>query len=150
MDSIRKSPEMGHNQYLSTHDDGNMFSHQYTRQLSTSPPPLSYSTYPSETVTYAPYTQHAQYPSIHAATPELPVFTPYLPPLSSNYHQSVPSMGYAPKQEYYGSDEMSPFSMSYASMAGIDIPASQAYQDSHAHVRDMQPVWQSPALVNKC
>ena len=38
------------------------------------------------------------------------------------------------KPEYYGDDEINPFSMSYASMAGIDIPAPQPYQNSNPHV----------------
>ncbi|KAF2842460.1 hypothetical protein M501DRAFT_1013801 [Patellaria atrata CBS 101060] len=129
-DQSRRTPEGHHSHYISGHDERGMFSHQYTRQLSTSPPPFSYSTYPStETPAYAPYQQHASY---YASTPEVPVMTSYLPPLSSPYHGSLPSM--APiKHEYYGEEEVSPFSMSYASMAGIDIPAANAYQDSNPH-----------------
>ncbi|KAF2094919.1 hypothetical protein NA57DRAFT_68442 [Rhizodiscina lignyota] len=121
--------------YTATHDDRGMFSHQYTRQLSTSPPPFSYSGYPSETVTYAPYS-HSSYGPISSAPSELPMFTPYLPPLahSNTYPAALPSVMYpaaAAKQEFYPEDEMSPFSMSYASMAGIDIPQAQSYHDNH-------------------
>jgi len=38
------------------------------------------------------------------------------------------------KGEFYAEDEISPFSMSYATMAGIDIPAPH-YQDSDAQVK---------------
>ena len=64
----------------------------------------------------------------------MPSFTPYLPPLahSNTFPSALPSFNYqAQKQEYYPEDEMSPFTMSYASMAGIDIPQTQAYQESH-------------------
>ena len=37
------------------------------------------------------------------------------------------------KDEYYNDDEMNPFSLSYASLAGVDVPA-QAYSDVSAYV----------------
>lgn len=39
------------------------------------------------------------------------------------------------QNNYYGDEEVSPFSMSYASMAGIDVPQQHHYQDSKIHVR---------------
>jgi hypothetical protein len=41
-------------------------------------------------------------------------------------------------------DILSPFSMSYASMAGIDIPTTQSYQDSNAHVNLSDSYFQYP------
>lgn len=64
------------------------------------------------------------------------MYTPYLPPLSSAYPNTLPSLVHPVKGEYYGEDEISPFSMSYATMAGIEIPAPHSYhQDSDAHVK---------------
>ena len=149
VDQSRRTPsasQVSHQQqqYYSAHDDRGMFSHQYTRQLSTSPPPFSYSGYPSETVTYAPYS-HSTYGTISSAPSDLPIFTPYLPPLthSNTFPATLPSVMYpTTKQEYYPEDEMSPFTMSYASMAGIDIPQAQSYHEQPSvqvsfHSRDM-------------
>jgi len=130
----RRTPDMIYNtHYLTPHDDRNLFPD--TRQLSTSPPPpFAYSTYPQEPI-YAPYSSAAPYHSISTGVSDLPNFAPYLPPLSSNYPATLPSMVYPTKHEYFAGDEISPFSMSYASMAGIDVPGSASYQDSNPHVQ---------------
>ena len=116
-----------------------MFSHQYTRQLSTSPPPFSYSTYPApDTAAYTvPYAAtHAPYHSIPTTmTPEMPYSTPYLPPLSAAYPTTLPSLAPTMKSEYYPDEEISPFGVGYAQIAGIDIPPPHAYADSDAHVK---------------
>jgi hypothetical protein len=131
----RRTPEI-QNQYLPHHEERGMFSHQYTRQLSTSPPPFSYSTYPApDAAAYAPYAQHAAYHTLPTTTtPDMPMYTPYLPPLSSAYPTTLPSLVHPMKGDFYAEDEISPFSMSYATMAGIDIPAPH-YQDSDAQVK---------------
>lgn len=136
----RRTPDSSHAQYLgSNNDDRGMFTHQYTRQLSTSPPPFSYSTYPTEPY-YSTYPAPSAYPAIAYSAPEMPSYSPYLPPLSSAYTGALPSVVHPMKQEpYYGDDEMNPFSMSYASMAGIDISASQSYQDATPHVILSEP-----------
>src|SRR5579871_37779 len=41
--------------YLAVQDDRNMFSQQFTRQISTSPPPFTFSTYPSESIPYTTF-----------------------------------------------------------------------------------------------
>jgi hypothetical protein len=129
----RRTPEM-HTQYLPHHEERSMFSHQYTRQLSTSPPPFSYSTYPApDAVSYASYAPaYGGMPT--TTTSEMPMYSSYLPPLSSAYPTTLPSLVQPIKGDFYGEDDLSPFSMSYATMAGIEIPAPHAY-DSDAHVR---------------
>lgn len=117
-----------------------MFSHQYTRQLSTSPPPFSYSTYPApDTAAYSvPYAaSHAPYHSIPTTTtPEMPVYAPYLPPLSSAYPPTLPSLVHPVKSEYYSEEEISPFGAGYATMAGIEIPhPHHHYPEGDPHVR---------------
>ncbi|OCK83269.1 hypothetical protein K432DRAFT_379659 [Lepidopterella palustris CBS 459.81] len=132
----RRTPEL-QNQYLPHHEERAMFSHQYTRQLSTSPPPFSYSTYPPpDAAAYAPYAQHAAFHTLPTTTTaDLPIYSPYLPPLSSAYPTTLPSLVHPMKGDFYGEDEISPFSMSYATMAGIEIPATHSYQDSDVHVK---------------
>ena len=57
------------------------------------------------------------------------------PQYYQSYQHVVPSMTTPPlKQEYYNEDDMSPFSLSYASMAGVDVSAAQSYQDMGAYV----------------
>jgi hypothetical protein len=117
-----------------------MFSHQYTRQLSTSPPPFSvaYSTYPApDAVTYTmPYTTNSPYHSIPTTmTPEMPSYHYLPPPLSSTYPTTLPSLVPSLKSEYYAEEDLSPFGVGYAAIGGIDIPPPHAYADSTAHVR---------------
>jgi len=133
---LRKTPsDVAQQQYLQPTDERAMFAHQYTRQLSTSPPPFSYSAYASDPY-YASYPPQASYPAIPYSSPELAAYPAYLPPLTAaSYGSALPSLAHPAKQEpYYGEDEMNPFSMSYASMAGIDLATAQPYQDSHPHV----------------
>jgi len=105
-----------------------MFSHQYTRQLSTSPPPVVYPAYPSEEVTYATYPP-LPYATVPATTSDYAMFPGYttLPPPHSG-------MNYAQKHELYGEEQINPFGISYASMAGIDISTVHSYPESNAHV----------------
>jgi hypothetical protein len=132
----RRTPEM-QTHYVPPPEERGMFSHQYTRQLSTSPPPFSYSTYPApESAAYTvPYTTtHAPYHSIPTTmTPEMPSYAPYLPPLSSAYPTTLPSLVHPMKSEYYGEEEISPFGVGYAAM--VDIPPPHAYPESDAHVK---------------
>jgi hypothetical protein len=105
-----------------------MFSQQYTRQLSTSPPPFQYggSIPATEGVSYAAYPQTAAYCAMPPNGMDMPLYPQYLPPIQQGY---VSNLAPPPiKQEYYGDDDMSPFSMSYASMSsGIDVSAAQTY-----------------------
>ncbi|KAF1989483.1 hypothetical protein K402DRAFT_326961 [Aulographum hederae CBS 113979] len=136
--SYEQSNMTTQSQYYAGADERGMFTHQYTRQLSTSPPPFSYSTYSAEPVNYAYSTEATPYSSMQqqqqvSSMGEPNVYTPYLPPMSGVYGSSLPSMMYPTKQEYFPEDEISPFSMSYASMAGIDIPAAHAYHEPSIH-----------------
>lgn len=112
-----------------------MFSHQYTRQLSTSPPPFSYATYPPmELMPTVSYPSSGTYAAMSAPSSECSSYQMYLPPLlQQSYGNYLPTMGPV-KQEFYGDDETSPFSMSYASMAGMDIPNMHVYQEPLAQV----------------
>jgi hypothetical protein len=129
------SPSSSESSYSTPPAEDRMFSHQYTRQLSTSPPPFSvqsYSTYPApDAVTYSmPYTTTSPYHSIPTTlTPEMPSYA-YLP---SPYPTTLPSLAPSVKSEYYPEEDLSPFGAGYAAM-GIEIPPPHGYADS-AHVR---------------
>ncbi|KAK7528854.1 uncharacterized protein IWZ02DRAFT_504995 [Phyllosticta citriasiana] len=129
-----RTAEIPQPQYYA-HDDRGMFAYQNTRQISTSPPPFTYSAYPApDAVSYASYS-NTPYHAIPATTAELQMpYTPYLPPISSSYAGALPSMVVPVKQEFYGEEEISPFSMNYATLTGIDIHTN-AYQDSNPHVK---------------
>lgn len=134
-----RTPEVLAQQYVLPSDDRSMFSQQYTRQLSTSPPPFSYSQVPSNDATsYSTYPQVGSYYSMPGGRSDLPLYPQYY----QNYQHILPSMGTPPvKQEFYNEDDMSPFSLSYASMAGVDVSAAQSYHDVGAYVstRPQQP-----------
>jgi len=110
-------------------DDKSMFSRQHTRQLSMSPPPFSYSAYGSFD---------------HPPTSSIPQIAPLSPPyLSSDphsYQAHIPlgsNLGWQGKaastpQGLYGEDEMSPFGMSYANLAGLELPVSFS-RSCHEH-----------------
>jgi hypothetical protein len=135
------SPSSSDSSYTTPPADDRMFSHQYTRQLSTSPPPFSvasYSTYPApEAASYSmPYTTNSPYHSIPTTlTPEIPSYHYLPPPLSSPYPTTLPSLVPSMKSEYYAEEDLSPFNVGYAALGGMEIPPPHAYADSSAHVR---------------
>ncbi|KAF2638047.1 hypothetical protein P280DRAFT_471697 [Massarina eburnea CBS 473.64] len=119
-----------------------MFARQYTdRQLSTSPPPFSYSTYPApETASYpVPYTTTAPYHHSAPSTisPEMTSYAAYLPPISAAYPTTLPSLAQPVKSEYYPEDDIAtnPFASGYQLMGGMEIPHPHAYPESDAHVK---------------
>ena len=124
--------------YYSTQDDrGSMFSHQCTRQLSASPPPVfSYPSYPH----LDPYGQSVYtHPHGYHSIP-----TSYNDTYQNDYGSPMPSIlpvTMAPTgpvkrpHPYADEDIVSPFSMSYASMAGIDLcPTPQHFAENNIPV----------------
>ncbi|KAI5205384.1 hypothetical protein E4T39_03090 [Aureobasidium subglaciale] len=124
--------------YSQAPDDKRMFSYQHTRQLSTSPPPLfSYQAYPSiEQGQFAASMSHyMSYPL--AATSSCMV-----PSSTMAYQTSMPA---TIKPEVYEEDDMNPFSLSYASMAGVDVTSQFSYQTPAIH-HWTETFSQTPAL----
>ncbi|KAH6860808.1 hypothetical protein BKA58DRAFT_392187 [Alternaria rosae] len=117
-------------------EDRGMFSHQYTRQLSTSPPPFSVASYSSaypapDAVAYSmPYSTSPYHTIPTTLTPEMPSYTYLPPPHSSSYSTGLPSLVPSMKNEYYGDEEMSPFGVGYAAICGNEIQPPHAYADS--------------------
>jgi hypothetical protein len=117
-----------------------MFSHQCTRQLSASPPPVfSYPSYPyPESYGYSQYPQSTTYRTLTPSYSDLPLPGHYLQPLPSTHPSS------AREHIFPDDDILTPFSMSYASMAGIDIPVTTpSYQESGIHVSRLQPLFRA-------
>ncbi|OQD72448.1 hypothetical protein PENDEC_c021G01480 [Penicillium decumbens] len=106
-----------------TPDERNMFGQQCTRQLSASPPPVfSYAplhTYDAYRPAYGQLPVYHSVPSTYGEVMSYP----------AEYGESLPSLvpmisGHPPgtiRKPAYDEDIISPFSMSYASMAGIDL-----------------------------
>ena len=128
-----ESSQSGH--YLSARDDSQpMFAHQHTRQLSTSPPPFACTPYATqEHNVYYPYSEQASYDVMPATlAPETSLHSQFQPSLSGVLPSQADSIKY--ESLYAEDDTLSPFSMSYAAMAGVEIPTSQAYVGPNAHV----------------
>lgn len=129
------SPSSSDSSYTTPPAEDRMFSHQYTRQLSTSPPPFSVASYSSaypapDSVAYSmPYSNSPYHTIPTTLTPEMPSYA-YLPPLSSAYPTTLPSLVPSMKSEYYAEEDLSPFGVGYAAIGGIEIPPPHAYADS--------------------
>lgn len=126
---------------VSSHDDkGALFTQQCTRQMSASPPPaFSYSPYqyPEQQV-YTPYPQHTAYSTLPAPYADF-YQNSFLPPVPSTLPTMLPSTSAVKRESLLVEEDMiSPFSMSYASMAGMDIPTTQTYSDSSAQVISLE------------
>lgn len=124
---------IGHEKYSATEEKNSMFSQQSTRQLSASPPMFSYPSYPYTTsYTQSMYAQQSPYQSIPSQYGEYLGQSSYLEPLPASMSLVNPTKQ---ASSYADEDILNPFSMSYASMAGIDISASASQSDSHLQVR---------------
>jgi len=130
--SVRPSQRNNSNNRVGIISDDrvDMFSHQHTRQLSTSPPPFSYgSSNLTDLSAISQYQQRPSYSTYPYVSSDLHSYQNYLPSLNQGFPPFLSSKVAPVKQEYFGEDEMSPFSMSYASMAGVEIPYTAAYQE---------------------
>ncbi|KAL6706519.1 hypothetical protein ACN47E_005458 [Coniothyrium glycines] len=138
------SPSSSDSSYTTPPAEDRMFSHQYTRVLSTSPPPFSVASYSSaypapDAGAYSlPYSTSPYHSIPTTLTPEIPGYA-YLPPLSSTYPTTLPSLVPSMKSEYYADDDLGPFGVGYAAIGGIDIPPPHAYADSTAHTPPLDP-----------
>ncbi|KAI9924018.1 hypothetical protein ASPWEDRAFT_167275 [Aspergillus wentii DTO 134E9] len=125
--------------YYATPEERGMFSHQCTRQLSTSPPPVfSYSSYSHlDPYGQANFGQSPVYNSIPNTYQDLSMQNHYgevpslMPPTTGPVKRG--SVGYAEE------DIISPFSMGFASMAGLDLsPLPQPLPEPSLPVPSLQ------------
>lgn len=118
---------------LPSSEDRGMFSQQYTRQLSTSPPPFSFASLGGNeaNANYVAYSQANAYCNM-PPTMDIPLYPSYVQPMHQMYANGIATPPI--KQEFYAEDEINPFSMSYASIAGVDVntTAGPSYQDMTA------------------
>ena len=115
-------------------DRASLFGQHSPRQLSASPPPsLSYATYPpADTSFYSTFSQQP-YSTAQMSYPDYS--------FSPSYGYSLPTMlptlasqGQKRETVFTDDDILSPFSMNYASMAGMQLPAPQDYWNTGVHV----------------
>lgn len=121
--------------YPLINEDRSMFAYQHTRQLSASPSPLfPYEAYrPTESSHRDGEPQGTNYFSIPFTPSELSSYSYSLPPLSSVYNACAPgALGNVKVQHYDEDDDINPFSLSYASMAGMEIPNSYHHHQTLA------------------
>lgn len=117
-----------------------MFAAQYNRQLSASPPPFGYTLYPAadEQTMYPSYSQQTTYSSMPSCGgADVPLHAQFLPQLPSTYGTNPGSTKY--DGLYAEDDSMSPFSISYAAMAGTGMSMAQALNGASARVSPTHP-----------
>ena len=131
-DGQQMSPEL-----LPIDDSSSLFDSSRHLPIS-SPPALAYSTYPPTTS----YLQHeyASHPSYQNSQQNYFFDYQYPTDYSQSLPPTLPTMlpsTYATKQEpLYGEDDMmNPFSMNYASLAGLDVPTTQATPSRNSHAQ---------------
>ncbi|OQE21385.1 hypothetical protein PENSTE_c012G01341 [Penicillium steckii] len=117
------APERPSYEYYGTPDERSMFAQQCTRQLSASPPPVfSYPPIPTYDTYRQPYNQLPIYHNVPSTYSELSYHTDYNEPVNSVVPM-MPGTAMGVSRKPYEEEMISPFSMSYASMAGIDLCA---------------------------
>ncbi|KAE8385017.1 hypothetical protein BDV23DRAFT_26175 [Aspergillus alliaceus] len=121
--------------YAAQEDRVTMFSQQCTRQLTASPPPVySYTSYSQlEPYGQSAYGQPHPYHSIPNAYNDMSFQGEYGTSVPSILPVTMTTTGPVKRPHAYADEEIiSPFSMSYASMAGIDLcPSSHHLSDSN-------------------
>lgn len=114
-----------------------MFSHNFDRDGSRTPPLFAYSQYPApEDIVYPPYPHSQPYRPV-SSNGDWPRGEEYLTqvpvtlPSMMQFHDSI-------KREH--EDTMSPFSMTYTGLPAIDIHQQHSYSESDPHVRRAQAI----------
>ena len=135
--------------YLPRPDERNMFSDQFTRQLTTSPPPFAYHSPP-------PVRQAVSQPIGYDTTcyglPDVDLNTQlyprYLPNVLPTPQHTLDTSAMPIKQQIYSDDDVNPFSLSYATLTGFDDAAVQSYpyvsttpQIASSHGSDRKLQW---------
>jgi len=127
----RASPEL-----LPLDDHASLFDSPAARHLATSASSgFTFSSYP-------PTTAYLQYenlqPSVYDSTPGF--YSGYSYPVdvtSSSLPPTLPAMlpsTYGKQDHLFGDDDLlNPFSMNYASLAGLEMPSHHAYHTAHSH-----------------
>ncbi|KAI9038506.1 bZIP transcription factor [Aspergillus affinis] len=135
--------------YSSQEERGTLFSHQCTRQLSASPPPVfSYPSYSHlDPYGQSGYGQPHPYHSIPNSYHDMSIHGEYGTPVPSIIPVTMANSGPTKRHPAYADEDIiSPFSMSYASMAGIDL----CPPPHHHHLAEPNiPVHTLPRSLNR-
>ena len=129
----RASPEI-----LPLDDHSSLFDTPAGRHLSIhSQPAFTFSSYPPTTA-YLQY-EHQQHPAYNESASTYFSGYPYPGEVSaSGLPPTLPTMlptAYGKSDHLFGDDDMlSPFSLNYASLAGLEMPSNQAYSGANSHV----------------
>ncbi|KAL6244974.1 hypothetical protein RBB50_007749 [Rhinocladiella similis] len=128
----RASPEI-----VALDDHSTLFDTPASRQLSvTSPPAFTFSTYPPTTA-YLQYEQQQQQPLYDPPASFYSNYQYNLDVSSSGLPPTLPSMlssSYVKQEQLFGDDDLlSPFSLNYASLAGLEMPSHQAFRGATSH-----------------
>ncbi|TKA65564.1 hypothetical protein B0A55_10434 [Friedmanniomyces simplex] len=132
-----RTPEVLTQHYVLPSSDQSMFSQTYTRQISTSPPPFSYTGLPSTGASYG-YVQAATYCSLPSTGVDMPLYHQYLPPTEQAYGMPTPSIKQEPA--FYFDDDQSPFAASYAAISGVDVSTADPYPYAEVERRRLDSI----------
>ncbi|KIV89080.1 hypothetical protein, variant [Exophiala mesophila] len=140
LSSSSETPEMhtASPEILPLDDPGSYYDTATSRQMAiNSTPTFSYASYPP-TTSYYQYEQQLPQTAYDGSSTYYSTYPYPTDHLASTLPPTLPSMlsSTYPKQGLVFGDEdlLSPFSMNYASLAGLEMPSSQTYGGSHSHV----------------
>ena len=127
-------------------DRSSIYFREYPRDESRSPPPaFNYSCPLPDPAIQAPYAQNAPFNAGPGHFGDFPAQPLYLPPLPV----TLPSMSsfdpaYVKSESLFCDEDMfGQFNLGYSSLTGMEIPASQMYQESNVHVSSPKSVIRS-------
>lgn len=127
------SPRLLQNQYTPPMENDLMFSHDFGREGSRTPPLFAYHQYPApEDIVYPPYPQSQQYRAVSTAGDHYDYLAPVPVTLPSmmHFHNAI-------KRE---DDTLNPFDLSYQGLPAMEIHNSHGYDDSNPHV-SLRAIW---------
>jgi len=155
--SRHNSPDALHHQYtppLQSEDEAIFSHHRYGREVSRSPT-FTYHNYPApDDILYPPFSQSQPYRTTtsRAEPYKTEPYQEYLAPIQPTTLPSLMLYNHPVKQEGLPDDEtMSPFSMSYAVMAGgIDVHHNHSYHhDSDPHTPPLSHSWDNSSSCSE-
>jgi hypothetical protein len=114
-------------EFMSVQDD-RLFSQQFTRRVSTSPPPFPYATQ-QDNFAYPTYSSQDPFATLSSSCADMSVYS-YALPFSSPYSTTLQSIEYPIKPEHYPESDLNAFGIGYTQFPSIDITPGSSYADS--------------------
>lgn len=130
--------QTGSPEILPLDDHSSLYDTPAVRHLSmNSAPSFTFSTYPP-TTSYLHFEQQLQQSAYDGSSTYYSAYPYPADHLASTLPPTLPSMlpsTYAKQEALFGDEDLlSPFSMNYASLAGLEMPSHQAYSGANSHV----------------